>query len=536
MPYNLWDESWIPVVRGDQVDEVSLRTVLVEAHAIRALATSPATMTVVLVRLLVAVLMDALGPLVVAAHWRDRFVAGQFDAKLIGQYRDEHHARFDLLDDSAPFMQVPGLEPLGGKAPKPVAGLVAHLPAGNNVPLFNAITEAERPLLTLGAGARWLLHALGWDTAAIKTGVVGDPQAKAGKTTGNPTGPLGRFGAVVPEGQNLFETLMLNTLIEGEGRSPDDVPVWRRPPLTPAWTARAATGAVDLLTFPSRRIRLVVSNEMGSPKVSAAVIAAGDRLIEVPSFEPHTMWNVNQKPKPGESPLRPRRLQSGKAAWRGLDALVATTQRSAEGPVRTTKLLNQVTDLKGEGVIPADFPLGVLLAGVEYGNQNAVFENLLSDAMPLPVVALRSDEDTAWAVDQMATDADVLAKLITRLERGIREATGGEGIPWDKGQRASSRLMQLLDDPVRRILAGLQRHPDQSDEAELLWAAVAQRLAWQVADELIRAAPPNAFASRRQRQEDDKKAPVAEAERYFKLGLRKLFPDHRIEMEEHDHA
>jgi len=122
--------------------------------------------------------------------------SGRRDARA---YLDRHAERFDLFHPDFPFAQVAGLHTVKDET-KPVSLLLPAVATGNNVPLFSARTEADPPALTPAEAARALLAAQCWDTAAIKSGAAGDPQVKYGKTTGNPTGPLGQLGVVVPWG------------------------------------------------------------------------------------------------------------------------------------------------------------------------------------------------------------------------------------------------------------------------------------------------------------------------------------------------
>src|SRR5699024_5949363 len=100
---------------------------------------------------------------------------------------------------------------------------------------FGAFSEAVELRLSPAEAARWLIHLLAWDTAGIKTPAVDDPEAKAGKLYGNPAGPLGGLGLIIPKGRNLFETLMLNTPVREAGDDPRDLPHWRRPQTDSTW-------------------------------------------------------------------------------------------------------------------------------------------------------------------------------------------------------------------------------------------------------------------------------------------------------------
>ncbi|MGK5693300.1 type I-E CRISPR-associated protein Cse1/CasA [Streptomyces sp. URMC 128] len=513
---DLVHDGWLGAVDRDGVQRsVGLLDALCQAHTVRRLELPVHTMLpVVLRQLLLPVMIDALGAPRTRQEWGERFHRGHFaqdERDRLAHYLGPRYGhRFRLFDDEHPFAQVAGLEALNGDT-KTAAQLVPSVASGNNVPLFSALSEADELLLTPGDAALWLLHAHCWDTASIKTGAVGDPQAKNGKTTGNPTGPLGQLGVVVPTGQTLYETLLLNTPILPDGLEPGDRPQWawnERPaglgcksPAEAAWSERPATGLLDLLTFQARRIRLIPCETAQGLRVHRAVVSAGDRLAQTPEAEPHTAWQHTAKPKKGQPHRRPRRHTSGRAAWQGLGTLLAMTLPvQGDGPY-TSLLLRQIGDLQGAGVLSGRYPLGAETSGLEYGTQSAVVENAIGDDLPLPVKALLAQDD--WlreALLECVAQADEVARALDGLNNDLRRAAGGDPLPRDKGSRPSARLLHSLDATMRRLLAGL-RTVDEDDEellerAQLAWEQSVQIAADREADLLIAAAPPRAVVGR----------------------------------------
>ncbi|MFF3501122.1 type I-E CRISPR-associated protein Cse1/CasA [Streptomyces sp. NPDC003247] len=513
---DLVHDVWLGAVASDGVQRpVGLLNALCEAHAIRRLELPVHTMLpVVLRQLLVPVVIDALGVPRTRQEWAERFHRGCFSRderdRLARYLGPRYGGRFRLFDAERPFAQVAGLEALNGET-KTAAQLVPSVASGNNVPLFSALSEADELLLSPGDAALWLLHAHCWDTASIKTGAVGDPQAKSGKTTGNPTGPLGQFGVVVPTGPTLYETLLLNTPVLPDGLDPGDRPQWawdERPaglacksPAEAAWSERPATGLLDLLTFQARRIRLLSCETEKGRRVHRTIVSAGDRLAQTPEIEPHTAWQHTAKPKKGQSHRRPRRHTSGRAAWQGLGTLLAMTLPvHSDGPY-TSLLLRQIGDLQGAGVLSGRYPLGVETSGLEYGTQSAVVENAIGDDLPLPVKALLAQDD--WlreALLECVAQADQVARALDGLNNDLRRAAGGDPLPRDKGSRPSAQFLHSLDATMRRLLAGL-RTVDEDDEellerAQLAWEQSVQIAADREADLLLAAAPPRAVVGR----------------------------------------
>jgi CRISPR system Cascade subunit CasA len=492
--FDIREQSWVPVLDGGRTVDVSLREALSRAGEVGGLASSPPTMTIVLLRVLLAVVLDAEGAPRSKREWVERWDAGGFSSA-VDEYLDRHRDRFDLFSSDAPFAQAPRIEAPRGET-KPSSMLIISEPTGNNVPVFGTRTEADTPTLTPAEAVRWLLHTLAWDVGGIKPGLVDDPQAKAGKGYGNPTGPLGGLGCAYPVGQNLFETLMLNLPILQDGLAPDDAPAWRAEPPGPAWRERSPRGLLDLLTWPSRRIRLVPEATPDGTVVRSLVLGGGDRILGVQAdTEPHSLWRFANATRGQEPGWRPRRLPSGRATWEGLDALLAFASASAESELRTSFLLEQIQELRLDGHLDPSYPLSVAVCGCEYGNMSAVVENIVADALPLPVAAF-DDPDVRELLLDMATASAKLINDLNSLADDLRRAAGGDPIPWDKGQRPGTLLVPRLDPHVRRVLTGLQRDPDRVDDARRAWFTMARRIARDLADELLRVVPPEARTGR----------------------------------------
>ncbi|MFC6880179.1 type I-E CRISPR-associated protein Cse1/CasA [Actinomadura yumaensis] len=533
--FDLVTEGWLRPRSGDgqTIESMGLREVLHRAGDIADISVELPTQWPALLRqVLLPVVVDALGAPADRRAWADGFVRGAFsEAELdtLDTYLEDHRSRFDLFHAETPFAQVAGLRTAKGET-KGSGLLVAAEATGNNVPLFSARTEGDPPRLAPADAALWLLHAQCWDTAAIKTGAVGDPMAKSGKTTGNPTGPLGQLGVVVPTGRTLYETLLLNIPIGVQGRLGS--PQWRRS-IGPAWESRTAQGLLDLWTWQSRRIRLVPEQTADGLCVTGVIVAAGDRLAMTPDWEPHTAWRVDKPTKKTRKsakpvPQRPLRHMPGKAIWRGMNALLAS-EAEESAAFRTSELLDQIAGLEAEELIDDRYPLRAETFGVVYGNQSAIVEDVLHDLTPLPVAALRADADVRFAVLEATEQAEQLAQALNYLSADLRRASGLEPIPWDKGQRPGERLLYLLDPVVRRLLRGLQTVQDTEtlERGRAAWEQEARRLALQVADSVHVAVPESVFAGRETKKSDGTTAaayPLGVAVNDFYRRLDRILP------------
>lgn len=528
------------------IAEVGARRLLLDAHLFADLVVDLPTQKPALLRqVLLPIVVDALGWPVDAGEWTTWFKAGAFtqaQRDRLSAYLDEHRHLFGLFDDVHPFGQVGGMRTVRDET-KSASLLVATAATGNNVPLFASRTEADRLELTPVQALRWLVHTHCWDTAAIKTGVVGDPRAVGGKTSGNPTGPLGQIGVILPTGRTLFETLLLNIPCQRSKLS-DDLPQWRRRatdgPIektlsvaTPAWQIRAARGTLDLWTWQSRRVRIIPEETSNGLRVAQVIVAAGDRLASVPEdFETHTAWSTGRSsgaatsarrrtaPRKAADGPRPRRHQPGRAGWRGLASLLAIGGMAQEGPFASSPLLAQLADVSYQLTA---FPLQVELSGISYGNQSAVIEDVIFDSIPLPIAALDPDGPVYGALLGVVEQAEELAEAVNRLSADLRRAAGSDPIPWDKGQRPGDVLLHALDPIVRRLLAGLRTVEDDFDAAERglrAWEEKAGEVTWTVAEQLLFSAPPSLFAGRTVTKDGkDRVYRLSTAERAFRTRI-----------------
>jgi CRISPR system Cascade subunit CasA len=257
------------------------------------------------------------------------------------------------------------------------------------------------------------------------------------------------------------------------------------------------------------------------------VLTAGDRLEQIPHrIEPHAAWRRQAgKPKANQPPFLPVRHVAGRAAWRGLTPMLATLPEMSD-EYASSLLLSQLNTLRGD-YLEEDLPVQVLTVGVAYGNQSAVIEDVIVDQIPLPLAALRPDDPVRLVIDRVIEQAEGLRVAANRFGDDLRKASGGESLPWDKGLRLGDALMHEFNTVVRRLLAGLQRHPDMYEQAEEAWRTRARELALDAANIALSTVPPTAFLGREKEEGEGKnkkmkpyRASLAEA--WFRGAVRNI--------------
>jgi CRISPR system Cascade subunit CasA len=536
--FDLVDEPWLPCLMADGGSrELGLRDVLLDAHSVRDMSLDVPTQFPPVLRLLLAIVHRALrqpgtsgGPRS-RKSWEYLWELATLPRDSISRYLDEHRDQFQLFQPAVPFMQVADLKTASGEA-KTIAQLIPFAAKGNNAPLFSAARDDNPPLLTCGEAARWLLHAHAWDTAAIKTGAVGDSHVKGGKTTGNPTGPLGQLGVLIPVGRTLWHTLLLNLLVLDDDISPaDDLPSWEKGPLTAQWQERYPRGVLDLYTWPGRRVRLVPEQTSSGVRVRRAIVTAGDRNADatmLTRLEPHTAWRrseLREKELKRARVYMPVRHQPGRQLWRGLGPILAQAQADRpgtedqyRGPLMLAQLAGHADLLRGE-------PIRLFGTGITYGNQAAVIEETYTDMMPFPVAVL-ADRGGGWeaaaldAVRAAEEGAVALGRLVMNLARaaGCRE----DKLIGGRRRAARDRLYAELDSRFRRWIAGLGESADEPVGALGQWRGEVRDQVGRIAGELLGSVPPQAVRGREvQSRERRELVNAALTELWFDSALRR---------------
>lgn len=511
LSFDLTREPWIPVL--DLAGRERVLTplqVVQQAGELSSIGGELPTTGFALTRLLLAVLHRAVGGPRDREHWAELWAAPGLPVDAVAGYLDQVRDRFDLFSPLTPFLQVAELRTAKGDH-SGLNKVIADVP--NGLPLFS--TRAGRALgrISFAEAARWLVHALSFDTSGIKTGVLGDSRVKGGKGYPDGVAWVGNTGGVLVEGPSLRDTLLLNLLPYRDdelvlrwGRPADDLPVWERAPLGPD-VERDSTGSsrtrpagpADLYTWPARRMRLV-----GDPGgVTGVVLSYGDRLAQqnAHTFEPMTAWrrSATQEKARGELVVyMPRQHSVSRVFWRGLEALLPIAGTTASGKAAAASLppatLSWLDIAQNDEHIPAEFVVRTRVTGLVYGSQSAVVDELVDDQLSARVAAFRSGEGTVGEQAVVAVRrVEDAVKALKNLAGNLVRAAGGEsdGVR----DRTEETAFAALDLPFRRWIADLE--PDSDLLAvQTAWQQRVTGVVTRLADELLDQAGEAAWKGR----------------------------------------
>jgi CRISPR system Cascade subunit CasA len=517
--FSLLDEPWVKVrALSGGTQEVGLLDLFDRAPEFRGLAGELPTQDVAVLRLLEAVLLGATRPEEPRGReqsldlWGDWWRAGRLPG-IVREYLELWRSRFDLLDPETPFLQVAELHTSSGNA-SGLVKLIADVPDGHHY--FTTRAGRQLESLSYAEAARWLIHCQAFDCAGIKTGAVGDERVKGGKgySMGYPAW-AGNLGVIVAEGENLFETLMLNLPLSMARQ--EDVPIWERSPLQAgvAIDHPAPLGPADAFTWPSRRARL----DAQGGRIVDVQISNGDRLgpQHQQKNEPMTSWKKSQnQSKGGVEVYMPVTHSPEKRIWQGLGSLLLPV----EGVSLRAPALDWLDSLRYDGVLPRGFRTTLHAVGVEYGAQASSIVGVVDDRLHVHVAAITDRTVVQIAVDAASRASQGVVALVN-LASNLELAAGGDA---DRPRERTFELgYGLLDGPYRAWLAGLQ---DAGDPGAVLeeWGELALRILKGAGSDLVVAAGPEALVGREvKKRGDDSKQRIdsALAELWFRAALRK---------------
>jgi CRISPR system Cascade subunit CasA len=466
--FDLITQPWIPCMGQDgQPVELSLRNALIQAHLLHELGGESPLVTAALHRLLLAVLHRVFGP---AGYddWHELWQAGSFSSAKLDAYFGRWQDRFDLFHPTRPFFQAAD----DRVKPKSLTSLVHDYASGNNATLFDHHTDEDGVTLAFSQAARFAVVAQAFGLA----GLSGLPQ----KFT---DGPCARGMVFLVQGENLFETLLLNML-----RYDDDSPLPRRPGDRPAWEMddpfaddRATPrGYLDYLTWQNRRILLIPEASETGFVVRQMTMAPGLRLAE---GIPDPMKPYRRDEKRGLLPLR---FSEDRALWRDSATLLQLDTAQAYAP-RVFAWLDELVD---ERYLPAGTRRTLALG---MANDQAKVEFYRVEHLPLPLIYLRNQQ----LVNVLRDDVLGLAENVARQLWGAARTMATYVLA---PQADSETAHQPASEDLNRVMApwGIERRywgrletPFRLalehlpiDRAETLagWQQTLRRTAWNVFD------------------------------------------------------
>lgn len=520
-PFNLLREPWIMVLDiGGKTREVSLLEVLERAHEFRGLAGELPTQDVAILRLLMAALYatftraDVQGsrkPIGNASEalerWQSLWDLKHFPIEPIKTRLCHYEERFDLLHPERPFYQV-AFQDLpkdrDGKAigftQKYAKEMIGDLGESDNKPrLFAGRTDKDQ--LLFAEAARWLLHTHAFDVAP-----AGAPAKVAPTIKGYGLPWVSGLGVIWADGNNLFETLMLNLVLYDQKKEPWQICNinWETNEMCTADTIKDITfhrpsNPAELFTMQFRRIQL--QRDESGRYVEGYKLWSGIKPDYNNAFyETMTIW---QKDKDKKNWV-PRKHTAEKQMWRDFSAILSL--RDDSNPAGIIIWLN---DLKTSGKLQIPM-IRLHTAGVEYKN-NAALKHVFSDSLQVNTNIL-SQIGKEWIprISNLLQISDKCVDQLYFLARDLAIASGDRDSSHHKAgedisNAAKAEAYFRLDMPFRRWLADIDPAQSDMEEAEQDWKNIIKRILLQLGEEMTHQSGEKAIIGRWVKSKNDSK-------------------------------
>ncbi|WP_297643148.1 type I-E CRISPR-associated protein Cse1/CasA [uncultured Gardnerella sp.] len=496
--FNLLDEPWISVIVDEKGHNklVSITDVFKHASEYKALAGDMKTQDFALLRILLAVLHTVFSRYDIQGNsrefdsgeddeyyfnketvniWREVWNSKKFPDAVF-KYLEQWHDRFYLFDDKYPFLQVLKQDidskKLGGKSPSEISGkninrLISE--SNNKIAVFSPKDNVDnnKSSLTEAQLARWIITLQSYVGLADKT-MFGTEKYKASK------GWLFDLGGIYIEGENLFETLMLNCVLVGEMQSPEkkQKPCWEysgAENIENSFYETFIDNISQLYTRWSRAIYINPDISIENP-ISVSIVKLPDINHKDAFIEPMTVWQYN-KERENKDKYTPRKHKVEESMWRSFGLL--TLQESDDGILKNHKpgimeWLNKISkDIEGSSISLQAVSMK------DDGNATSwVPTDEICDTLHVDEVVVTDNSDNGW-VGRINNEVEYTRSAIGFIYRQflldiceIRNRNKDDATKY--ADKCISHVYFLVDQPFRQWLANI-KPKDSMNERCIQW-------------------------------------------------------------------
>lgn len=525
--FNLISEPWIKVrkMEGD-VAEVSLLELFREAHTYQALAGELPTQNAAVLRVLLAVLhtvfsrvdaegaeisLEELSDAKILARWGSIWHMGKFPVKPIETYLNSVEERFWLFDPVHPFFQCPEAKKIAGPDEKGILKCKAEKlnstidQSNNKARIFLGCSGEKMERLTYAEAARWLIHLVECGDAGLKESSQSKKNTRNVEKGSPGVGWLAKLGIVYAEGDNLFETLMLNFVLWPNGEGPDleeETPLWELEQMPGEerqklpWPDNMAA----LLTYPCRFVMLERND---------GYVIGCDPLFGVFFDENEDAANLEQmtrrngKKNENYSQYRPMAHEQGTFLWQEFNSLLS---EGAEGCDQRPGVVRWIGSIQGRKQGPARDKL-IRFHSVSISHKNgSSIDRVEEDCLDLHI-DLISELGRDWrkVICQEVEFTQKVSRQLGYLAEGLWIAASGSKAPAGKAKDNAERQVAkaketamagfygAMDLPFRSWLRGISAEDSDMEDKRKEWRNFARNRARAMGEELALQTGPSAY-------------------------------------------
>ena len=424
-------------------------------------------------------------------RWSELWQLGHFPAEPVRDYLEQWKDRFWLFHPTHPFWQVPQAKIGTEYGAAKLNGEMSE--SSNKLRLFPLYAGQSKEQLNYPQAARWLLCVNGYDDTSAKPKGKGLPSVGAGW--------LGKIGFIQAQGDNLYETLMLNLTLLRDGRE-----CWGES--KPCWELEAPKSAerteiccpdnpAQLLTLQSRRLLLHRTGE----NVDGFCLLGGDFFPRENVFaEQMTIWRTMPIKKNEPVVFVPCRHDPAKQFWREFPAVFCQDSGHRPGVVCWIEKLQE----KRLKLLDPRRKVHFRISGVQYGDKDFFVNDSFSDSLTFQAGIL-DEIGRPWQsrIVREIERCEQTAALIGRFAQELAIAAGD--LNENAGGAVRAQFYFAVDQPFRQWLQAIDPEQDDPDEAALRWQTQTRSIAEKLGKQMVMEAGNAALKGRRIVVDKDKK-------------------------------
>lgn len=515
--YNLLDEKWIQVASKDTVEKVSIKELFADAAKYKELAGDMKTQDFAVMRVMLAILHTVfsrfdskgdpyeffevdeksflqIGELeendledyedALYQTWIDIWNAKEFP-KVVYEYLEKWRERFFLYDDKYPFFQVTKevieKDAAGGGEfyGKNINRLVSE--SNNKQAYFSPKDESYKEYIVDDELARWLITLQGYIGTSDKK--------KVGSAKTYSKGWLYDLGGVYLQGNNLFETLMLNFVIahnENNNLLKTQKPCWEAETIEKnieLYFHNRIGNIASLYTAWCREI-FIDPNRTKEDKFVCFIAKLPEIEHSDAFLEPMTVWKYNDTGEYKDK-YRPRKHDANKSMWRNFGLLTGVGEGTRKPGV--IEWLNKLCDISESEELGFNKENITLCAVCMLDDGNATSWapiDEVEDTLNLKERVLVDTGDTGWIIRINKTITDTKAIIDTVLKRFIFELLEIRNMEKSDVSKYVEQFYFRIDLSFRNWIESIDIDNDK-DTKEIEWRKVLKKAMKEYVDELV---------------------------------------------------
>ena len=515
--YNLLDEKWIQVASKDTVEKGSIKELFAGAAKYKELAGDMKTQDFAVMRVMLAILHTVfsrfdsngdpyeffevdeesflqIGELeenylddyedALYQTWIDIWNAKEFP-KVVYEYLEKWRERFFLYDDKYPFFQVTKevieKDAAGGGEfyGKNINRLVSE--SNNKQAYFSPKDESYKEYIDDDELARWLITLQGYIGTSDKK--------KVGSAKTYSKGWLYDLGGVYLQGNNIFETLMLNFVIahnENNNLLKTQKPCWEAETIEKnieLYFHNGIDNIASLYTAWCREI-FIDPNRTKEDKFVCFIAKLPEIEHSDAFLEPMTVWKYNDTGEYKDK-YRPRKHDANKSMWRNFGLLTGVGEGIRKpGVIEWLNKLDDISDSVELGLDKENITL-CAVSMIDDGNSASwVPIDEVEDSLNFKERVLVDTGDTGWIIRINKTIIDTKKTIDSALKKFITDLLEIRNMGKSSYSKYLEQFYFRIDLSFRKWIESIDIDNDK-DTKEIEWRNILKKAMKEYVDELV---------------------------------------------------